>query len=83
MASNLRCFGLLLVPTCRYQSLRKFYGSKKSHQWYRELMETDKRHLRDFNSISRRHFHLFIKEYEWHFYYRPAARLFETLLGWA
>ena len=29
-------------------------------------METDKRHLRDFNSISRRHFHLLIKEYVFH-----------------
>ncbi|MFM8859830.1 MAG: IS1595 family transposase, partial [Methylocystis sp.] len=41
-----------------------------------------KRHLRRFNGIPREHFHLFIKECEWRFNYRPTARLFKTLLGW-
>jgi hypothetical protein len=30
----------------------KILWKQKQHQGYRELMETDKRHLRDFNSIS-------------------------------
>ena len=42
-----------------------------------------KRHLHRFNGIPREHFHLFIKECEWRFNYRPTAKLFKTLLGWA
>jgi transposase len=39
--------------------------------------------LRRFNGIPREHFHLFIKECEWRFNYRPTARLYKTLLDWA
>ena len=34
-----------------------------------------KRHLRRYNGIPRQHFHLFIKECEWRFNYRPVANL--------
>jgi len=42
-----------------------------------------KRHLRRYNGIPRTHFHLFLKECEWRFNYRPASRLRATLLDWA
>jgi transposase len=41
-----------------------------------------KRHLRRYNGIPRTHFHLFLKECEWRFNYRPARLLLETLTKW-
>ncbi len=42
-----------------------------------------KRHLRRYNGIPRQHFHLFLKECEWRFNYRPTSNLFQILLAWA
>lgn len=42
-----------------------------------------KRHLRRYNGIPKQHFHLFLKECEWRFNYRPAINLLKTLLAWA
>ncbi len=42
-----------------------------------------KRHLRRYNGIPKAHFHLFLKECEWRFNYRPARRLLQTLTDWA
>ena len=41
-----------------------------------------KRHLRRFNGIPRAQFHLYLKECEWRFNYRPANRLLTTLKSW-
>jgi transposase len=41
-----------------------------------------KRHLRRYNGIPKHHFHLFLKECEWRFNYRPARRLLQTLNEW-
>jgi transposase len=41
-----------------------------------------KRYLRRYNGIPRAHFHLFLKECEWRFNYRPASLLLETLTEW-
>ncbi len=41
-----------------------------------------KRHLRRYNGIPRQHFHLFLKECEWRFNYRPTGNLFKVLLAW-
>lgn len=41
-----------------------------------------KRHLRRYNGIPKVHFHLFLKECEWRFNYRPASRLLSTLMQW-
>jgi transposase len=41
-----------------------------------------KRHLRRYNGIPKQHFHLFLKECEWRFNYRPASRLLQTLYEW-
>jgi len=42
-----------------------------------------KRHLRRYNGIPRHHFHLYIKECEWRFNYRPTSNLLKVLLEWA
>jgi len=41
-----------------------------------------KRHLRRYNGISKSHFHLFLKECEWRFNYRPTTNLLNTLNKW-
>lgn len=41
-----------------------------------------KRHLRRYNGIPRQHFHLYLKECEWRFNYRPVSRLLATLKAW-
>ena len=41
-----------------------------------------KRHLWRYNGVPRAHFHLFLKECEWRFNYRPASRLLATLTNW-
>ena len=42
-----------------------------------------KRHLRKFNGIPKDQFHLFIKECEWRFNYRPTKNLYQVLINWA
>jgi transposase len=42
-----------------------------------------KRHLIRYNGIPKQHFHLYLKECEWRFNYRPTARLLQTLIEWA
>ena len=42
-----------------------------------------KRHLRGYNGIPKAHFHLFLKECEWRFNYRPASNLLAVLTAWA
>jgi len=41
-----------------------------------------KRHLRRYNGIPRSNFHLFLKECEWRFNYRPASQLITKLTEW-
>ena len=42
-----------------------------------------KRHMRRYNGIPKAHFHLFLKECEWRFNYRPTSKLLNTLQIWA
>jgi transposase len=42
-----------------------------------------KRHMRRYNGIPKAHFHLFLKECEWRFNYRPTSNLLNTLRIWA
>lgn len=39
------------------------------------LWNQAKRHLRSYNGIQRKHYHLFIKGCEWRFNYRPIGRM--------
>jgi len=42
-----------------------------------------KRHLRHFNGIPKEYFHLYLKECEWRFNYRPTQNLLKVLNEWA
>jgi len=41
-----------------------------------------KRHLRHFNGIPKEYFHLYLKECEWRFNYRPTQNLLKVLIEW-
>jgi transposase len=41
-----------------------------------------KRYLRRYNGVPRAHFHLYIKECEWRFNYRPATKALAVLQNW-
>ena len=41
-----------------------------------------KRHMRRYNGIPKQHFHLYLKECEWRFNYRPTANLLKVLVEW-
>lgn len=41
-----------------------------------------KRRLRAYNGIPRQHFHLFIKECEWRFNYRPMSNMIQSITAW-
>jgi transposase-like protein len=47
-----------------------------------EPLDIDIDHLRRYNGIPRHHFHLYLKECEWRFNYRPTANLLKTLTNW-
>ena len=66
----------------RINHSEKFVEARNHINGIENFWNQAKRHLRRFNGIPREHFHLFIKECEWRFNYRPTARLFKTLLGW-
>lgn len=61
----------------------KLFADQRNHiNGIENFWNQAKRHLRSYNGIPRQHFHLFIKECEWRFNYRPIGRMQETLTGW-
>lgn len=45
-------------------------------------MANVKRHMRKFNGVSKKHFGLFLKEYEWHFNTPDQKRQLRQLRQW-
>ena len=63
---------------------RKHFAKRHNHiNGLENFWSQAKRHLRRYNGIPKAHFHLFLKECEWRFNYRPASRLLRTLSQWA
>jgi transposase len=63
---------------------RKHFAKRHNHiNGIENFWSQAKRHLRRYNGIPKAHFHLFLKECEWRFNYRPASRLLRTLSQWA
>ena len=61
----------------------KLFANKHNHiNGIENFWNQAKRHLRSFNGIPRQHFHLYIKESEWRFNYRPVANLNKVLVKW-
>ncbi len=61
----------------------ELFADKQNHiNGIENFWNQSKRHLRRYNGIPRDHFHLFLKECEWRFNYRPVANLNKTLVKW-
>jgi transposase len=65
----------------RINHSEKFVEARNHINGIENFWKQAKRHLRRFNGIPIEHFHLFIKECECRFNYRPTAKLFKTPLG--
>ena len=66
----------------RINHSEKFADERSHINGIENFWKQAKRHLRRYNGIPRQHFHLFLKECEWRFNYRPTANLFKSLLAW-
>jgi transposase len=61
----------------------KLFADQRNHiNGIENFWNQAKRRLRSYNGIPRQHFHLFIKECEWRFNFRPIGRMQETLNKW-
>jgi len=61
----------------------ELFADKHNHiNGIENFWNQSKRHLRRYNGIPKEHFHLFLKECEWRFNYRPVANLNKTLVKW-
>ena len=61
----------------------KLFAHKKNHiNGIENFWNQAKRHLRKYNGIPEKHFHLFLKECEWRFNYGSPKQLLKTLKAW-
>lgn len=61
----------------------KLFAHKHNHiNGIENFWNQAKRHLRKYNGIPKKHFHLFLKECEWRFNYGSPKQLLETLRNW-
>jgi transposase len=81
-------FSYEALDVCEFRNnfnnhLEKFVEARNHINGIENFWNQAKCHLSTFNLIPRENIHLFIKECEWRLNYRPTAKLFKTLLGWA
>ena len=67
----------------RINHSEKFAEARNHINGIENFWSQAKRHMRRYNGIPKDHFHLFLKECEWRFNYRPASNLLRTLRDWA
>ena len=77
-----------VLDVCEFRHHRinhseKFVEERNHINGIENFWNQAKRHLRGYNGIPKAHFHLFLKECEWRFNYRPASNLLATLRKWA
>ena len=80
-----RAYDVLDVSEFHHQRINhsRLFAEQSNHiNGIENFWNQAKRHLRAYNGISKHHFHLFIKECEWRFNYRPVANLNKTLQKW-
>ena len=79
-------YDVLDVSEFRHERInhKEAFAKKRNHiNGIENFWSQAKRHLRHYNGVPRKHFILYLKECEWRFNYRPAERLYRTLLDWA
>ncbi len=80
-----RSYDVLDVSEFHHQRInhKKAFVARGNHiNGIENFWSQSKRHLRRYNGIPKAHFHLFLKECEWRFNYRPPGRLLSTLQAW-
>jgi len=80
-----RAYDVLDVSEFHHQRINhsRLFAEQSNHiNGIENFWNQAKRHLRAYNGISKHHFHLFIKECEWRFNFRPVANLNKTLQKW-
>jgi transposase len=78
-------YNVLDISEFRHQRINhreRFVDGRNHINGIENFWNQAKRHLRRYNGIPKQHFHLYLKECEWRFNYRPAGRLMRTLVGW-
>ena len=81
-----RSYDVLDVSEFRHHRINHslLFAEKHNHiNGIENFWNQAKRHMRRFNGIPKHHFHLYLKECEWRFNYRPTANLLATLSKWA
>lgn len=84
-SDSFKSYDVLDVSEFHHQRINhsKLFAKERNHiNGIENFWNQAKRHLRGYNGIPRQHFHLFIKECEWRFNYRPIGRTQETLMAW-
>jgi transposase len=79
-------YNILDVSEFHHQRInhREAFVNRRNHiNGIENFWNQAKRHLRRYNGIPKDNFHLFLKECEWRFNYRPTSRLLVTLTAWA
>ena len=82
---SFRAYDVLDVSEFRHYRINhsKLFAEKNNHiNGIENFWNQSKRHLRRYNGIPKEHFHLFLKECEWRFNYRPVANLNKVLVKW-
>ena len=80
-----RSYDVLDVSEFRHERInhREAFVARGNHiNGIENFWSQAKRHLSRYNGIPKAHFHLFLKECEWRFNYRPGRRLLSTLMHW-
>ena len=83
---SFKAYDILDVSEFRHERINhsELFADSQNHiNGIENFWNQAKRHLRRFNGIPKEHFHLYLKECEWRFNYRPTANLVKTLLAWA
>ena len=82
---SFRSYDVLDVSEFKHHRINhsKLFADKHTHiNGNENFWNQAKRRLRGYNGIPKQHFHLFIKECEWRFNYRPIGRMQATLAQW-
>jgi len=85
MTDSFRAYDVLDVSEFHHYRINhsKLFAEKNNHiNGIENFWNQSKRHLRRYNGIPKEHFHLFLKECEWRFNYRPVSNLNKTLVKW-
>ena len=84
-SDSFRAYNALDVSEFHHRRINhsEVFAEKENHiNGIENFWSQAKRHLRRFNGVPKKHFHLYLKECEWRFNYGPPSHLLKTLKYW-